>query len=98
MNSQRVKRRSPTDILALIFSRTCLRAWYFRQEQALQIDRHVDVHDADRQRDHHHVRHDDVEENGREVVVVAVEEGATLVRIGTGLFGPRPSTRKDTVG
>ena len=29
---------------------------------------------------------------------VAVEEGATLVRIGTGLFGPRPSGRKDTVG
>ena len=29
---------------------------------------------------------------------VAVEEGATLVRVGTGLFGPRPSGRKDTVG
>ena len=29
---------------------------------------------------------------------VAVEEGATLVRIGTGLFGPRPSKQKDASG
>ena len=29
---------------------------------------------------------------------VAIEEGATLVRVGTGLFGRRPSLRKRTVG
>ena len=29
---------------------------------------------------------------------VAIEEGATLVRVGTGLFGPRPSLGKRTVG
>ena len=29
---------------------------------------------------------------------VAIEEGATLVRVGTGLFGPRPSPGKQTVG
>ena len=29
---------------------------------------------------------------------VAVEEGATLVRIGTGLFGPQPSKQKDASG
>ena len=29
---------------------------------------------------------------------VAIEEGATLVRVGTGLFGPRPSLEKRTVG
>ena len=29
---------------------------------------------------------------------VAIEEGATLVRVGTGLFGPRPSLWKRTVG
>ena len=28
---------------------------------------------------------------------VAIEEGATLVRVGTGLFGPRPSLER-TVG
>ena len=29
---------------------------------------------------------------------VAIEEGATLVRVGTGLFGPRPSLEKRAVG
>ena len=29
---------------------------------------------------------------------VAVEEGATLVRVGTALFGPRPAKRKGTTG
>ena len=29
---------------------------------------------------------------------VAVEEGATLVRVGTALFGPRPSKRRGTIG
>ena len=29
---------------------------------------------------------------------VAIEEGATLVRVGTGLFGPRPSLGKRTIG
>ena len=29
---------------------------------------------------------------------IAIEEGATLVRVGTGLFGPRPSLGKRTVG
>jgi len=29
---------------------------------------------------------------------VAVEEGATLVRVGTALFGPRPSKRKGSIG
>ena len=27
---------------------------------------------------------------------VAIEEGATIVRIGTAIFGPRPNTKKKT--